>query len=356
MPLPWKVSNERRKRIDAAMKPLRGIQKMRSTMVVTQEMYSLKMIHQMMKDGQLCNAKQNRDPVWTTKKMQGYITSLFVDITAPKEFLVREADDEEGDNTELQIFDGNNRITSIGKFMENEFPIPVNVENAYYCELAPCDRGRFDKTLAQFLKLTNCPVVHACEMAEKRNEGTPMSIGEKTTLMRHHDTPRCAALDLVMNSAAFMDLPEDRASGIKVVAQLIQSIEAKGGIKSPSFKLTDYHMPCTRTFFKSPANLVHVDPVELVSAFMKVGELCPDERPPPNLQDTAALKDKKTPTKCMYFYMSVISMVASHLRNGTPVTNANVLQRFRTICDRAREAREEKKAFQVGGKTIDGLY
>jgi hypothetical protein len=353
----WKTTPERSKQISAAMRPFRVIQKNRSNMVITTESYCMKMIHALMQEKQICNARQNRDPIWSVNKCQSYIVSLFVEITAPKDFLVRETEPEGDGVPELHIYDGSNRLHAIYRFMENEFPITFGTMKVYYCELPACDRNRFDKILAQFLKLTNCPVVYACEIAEKRNEGTPMTIGEKTTLLRSIGTPRSSVLEAIMNVSPFMDLSEDRASGLKVVAQLIQSIESKHGVGDPSFKLTDYHMECMRNFYKSDAPLEHMDAEEVVNAFLEVGDMCPDGQIPDVIKcNMSALSDKKGPTRSMFFYLSVVSLVMAHLRSGTLISEESLGERFVSICERSQEAKAEKRTFTLGGNAIEGLY
>ena len=99
--------------------------------------------------------------------------------------------------------------------------------NVFYYELPGNDRHTFDNTLCQFTKLRNCPEYYACEIAEKRNEGTPMTFGETTNLLMSVGTPRSSVLEGVMNVAPYMELEDDRASGLKVVAQLVQSIEMR---------------------------------------------------------------------------------------------------------------------------------
>jgi hypothetical protein len=86
MPPAWKLSPERSKQIGLAMKPFRVIQKKRSSMVITTEVYCLKMVHALMQERHICNATQSRDPIWSVNKCQSYIVSLFVEITAPKDF------------------------------------------------------------------------------------------------------------------------------------------------------------------------------------------------------------------------------------------------------------------------------
>lgn len=327
-------------------------------MVVTSESFSMKMVHSLMKETQLRNAEDNRDVVWSVGKCQSYIMALFIDITAPKDFLVREIETEGDDGwVELHIYDGGNRLNAIYRFMENEFPITFGHVKVFYCELPQCDRNRFDKILAQFLKLTNCPVIYACEIAEKRNEGTPMTIGEKTTLLRRIGTPRSSMLEEIMNISPFMDLSEDRASGLKVVAQLVQSIETKHGVRDPTFKLTDYHMDCMRTFYKNDSPLVHIERDSLINAFLRVGEFCPEGDMPDTIKSSmSALSYKKSQTRSSFFYLTVLALVMSHLRNGTEITMQNMVDRFGTICNRALSAKNEKRTFSLSGNAIDGLY
>ena len=348
------------------------------------ERMSLKMVHEHMSDGSLVNARQNRDAVWTASKMQAFITSLYLTNTAPKEFLVREAtpDDDDAVETncprphaparvgdpagaldlERQIFDGNNRLTAINDFMNNKFPVQIGTEKVFHDKFPSADRKTFDKIMVQFTVLENTSVEQACAIAEKRNEGTPMSIGEKASLYRCYGTPACTVLDSVMNSSPFMNQPLDRAGGVKAVAQLIMSIEVKGGVDADGFMLTDYHgVQSLSPFFKSEDELRHVSSESLIPAFLQVGELCEGEDqcqlPASILRlQEELLRGSQVPTKAMYFYWAVIALVMSHLRSQAVISTQRLVRIYRTICERGSEAKANKQRFQVSCRTIDGLY
>tara|TARA_B100001094_G_C18180322_1_gene800530 strand:+ start:1161 stop:2234 length:1074 start_codon:yes stop_codon:yes gene_type:complete len=352
-----KPSPERAKQISLAMKPFRTIRKKRHSLVLQQESISLKMAHSMMESKTLCNSKQNRNPVWSVSKSQSFIFALFVSRTAPTDFLVRETEAEEEEEPELHIFDGCNRLTAIYKFFECEFPIMFGSTNVYYHELPTTDRCTFDRTLCQFTKLRNCPEYYACEIAEKRNEGTPMTIGEKTNLLISVGTPRSGVLERIMNVAPYMELADDRASGLKVVAQLVQSIEMKRGVESHAFKLTDYHFDFMRTFYKSDEELCYINAKMLIKAFETVGDICEDGKMPETLRDQmAVLKNKKAPAKVGYFYLAVISAVVDNVRNNTQITEKMLLSKFKLLCDRSLEAKSLGRTFCLGGSAIDDMY
>ena len=352
-----KPSPERAKQISLAMKPFRLLRKRRAALVLQQESLSLKMAHSMMEMKTLCNSKQNRNPVWSVSKSQSFIFALFVSRTAPTDFLVRETDGDEDCEPELHIFDGCNRLTAIYKFFEGEFPIVFGSANVYYHELPTNDRCTFDRTLCQFTKLRNCPESYACEIAEKRNEGTPMTIGEKTNLLMSVGTPRSGVLESIMNVAPYMELSDDRASGLKVVAQLVQSIEMKRGVQGNAFKLTDYHFDFMRTFYKSDEELCYIDSNVLIKAFETVGDICEDGQMPETLRgQMTVLKNKKAPAKVGYFYLAVIAAVIDYARNKTQITQNMLLSKLKLLCERSLEAKALGRTFCLGGGAIDDMY
>ena len=124
---------ERREQIFAAMQPLRVIFKKKSKTVIEHNVYPIKNLYMMMSDDELCNSSLNRNPVWGPTKSQSYIMSLLVEVTAPRDFLVRQTEPESADELgQLHIFDGNNRLQAIRGFMDNSFPIKVGVLKIFY--------------------------------------------------------------------------------------------------------------------------------------------------------------------------------------------------------------------------------
>ena len=337
------------------MKPFRSLRKKRLALTLTSESFCLKMAYVMMKEGKLKNSKDNRKPVWSVQKSQSYMFSLFVSRTAPTEFLVRETEDDDGELV-LEIYDGMNRLNSIFEFFEGKFPIIFGNTKVFYHELPSPDRGMLDATLCQFMKLRNCPVFYACEIAEKRNEGTPMTIGEKTNLLISVGTPRSQVLEQVMESAPYMALDDDRASGLKVVAQLIQSIEMKRGVDHDGFKLTDYHFDVMRSFYKSEDSVSYIDTENLVNAFEQVGQICDDAIPECIKEQMVLLNGKKAPSRVLYFYLAVVAVVMGHLRHNNAITERVLEMKFKTICDRSANAKNSGRTFTLGGCAIDGMY
>ena len=356
-----KPSDERSKQISESMRPYRKMRKLRGEMMLSPENISLKMVYSMIKEGSLKNSKQNRDPLWSVPKSQSYIFALYIECTAPKDFLLRETECEDEDtHSELHIYDGSNRLKAIENFFENRFTISFGTCKVYYKELSDYDKSALHNVVVQFVKLRNCPESFACEIAEKRNEGTPMTIGEKTGLLISVDTPRSKTLDELMAAAPFMNMPDDRASGLKIVAQLLQSIEMKRGVHESNFKLTDYHFDAMRNFYKASDVVAYSDIMEkIIKAFVKVGEFCEDDggSVPKTINDSMTLLNgKKKQTRIVFFYLSVAALVMDHLRNGAHINEKALMKKFEVLLNRSVAAKESGTPFSLTGVAIENMY
>jgi len=224
---------------------MRSIRKRNSKIQKSAVVKQVKQIVAEMANGELKNADENREPVWSNQKSALFIRGCF-DRLAPTDFVVRQVEEEDDNPSVDDIYDGGNRCNAIVKFVNDEFPIQIEDKTYYhYSHLPPQERKMFDNMECHVTILSGCTATFACEFAAKRNEGTTMSIGEKVNLIRGSDTPRAHLLNELYNEFQIFKMADDRGSGLKLLAQLIMSIERR----TVNFTISDYHMNVLRAFF-----------------------------------------------------------------------------------------------------------
>lgn len=292
------------KTIAQTFAPLRSIRKANSKIKKT--MY-VKYVIDIIKDFEEKKTKigkGNRHPVWSEKKQAAYIVSLLLK-TAPTDLLVRseEAQYREEDNEliaeETQgIYDGTNRITALVNFKNNKFPIRIDDKTTFTFEGLPTQEQRaFLKTEMQVLVLNDCSVGYAAETASKRNEGTPMTSGEKINLTTTADTPRALALSDLTDKYKILNVDNDRAHGIKYIAQLLCALERR----PHEYTTSDYRSDELRKFFAEstePFKNVRIDDIDKALAVCQNWVTIDEETGRPLLpDDVKSIMERSTKAK-----------------------------------------------------------
>lgn len=275
--------------------------------------------------GRLRIASDNRKPVWKHQKKRGYLRSL-LSRDAPVDFLVRECtipSPEDPDETIVvwDLYDGGNRSTAIMEFVENKLRAPIPVSGIDTVEfdfehLPTSEQKLFGEQLFDVTVLANASRNFACEMAAKRNEGTPMSTGEKLMLMRHRETQRAQTLNRILDTNPFLNMVSDRATGTAQVAALLFNLE-----KHPTrCKWTDIHFEKgVRNLFEDPKPFVHVNEEAVLDAYRLVGELCPDGI---YAEETERIlrESRKVTSKATNFNAACKALVMAHLHHAVEIT------------------------------------
>jgi len=79
-----------------------------------------------------CNLQ--RPYVWTLIQQQELIWSIFMDRPVPPFVFIQHSDDHMN-HTTMMVIDGKQRLTTIFRYMDNEFPIIVDGEEVFYRDM-----------------------------------------------------------------------------------------------------------------------------------------------------------------------------------------------------------------------------
>lgn len=174
------------------------------------------------------NGEEDENNIWSADKKQDFIVRV-ISGTAPLTFLFRESDedDETGDETQMQTYDGANRILAIAEFLSDKLRIRYNGATFLYSQLPDSIQKAFRNQKCISLMMSDCPEDFATQYAADLNHGTPMSMGEHLNLVRTQTLPRCRHFDRYAKQYAWSTRGclGHRSSGIKLIALVIMHIE-----------------------------------------------------------------------------------------------------------------------------------
>ena len=274
-------------------------------------------VHNMWKDGDLRNAPENRRTVWTKARKEQYIKSV-LECSAPLDFLVLQQtrDDE---SKYWDIHDGANRLTAMMEFMMGEVSVPIHPAVEYDFEhLHARAKKNFLTTDLNFVTLVNCSKAMACEIADHRNNGTPMSTGERLGHMRFLDTARSNLLFEIEDASTFVSIHNDRSAGRRMIGNLIKTLDNQNTSVRWKSCTTGELLP----YFQSDDELAMTEERArlLVAAFECISDLCPEGNMPSQVIGTMVTGKIKTNNLAPYFYASCAAVAVAHVLYGTPIS------------------------------------
>jgi hypothetical protein len=132
---------------------------------------------------------QREPKIWTLEQKQNLIDSLYNDFDIPKIYL-RE---KEGEPNIWWLIDGQQRLTTIKEFLNNEFAlasdlgdnstIPQNIQGKKFRQINPDDKARIINRILNCVLVT-CDDDEEEDMFTRLNNGTPLSAPEKRNAIR----------------------------------------------------------------------------------------------------------------------------------------------------------------------------
>ncbi len=318
----------------ACFDKLRAIRKRNAGVKITATTFRLIDMIKKIEAGELENAEANRRPVWTDNKGSLYIRSL-LESTAPTDFLARNTTKEDDDGYPMEVdevYDGGNRMNAVLKFYQGKICITDDDRRQVnYASLPRQEKNALDRVQVQFNILHGCTDTHACDMASKRNEGTPMAMGEKLNLLMFKGTPRAQVLYDIMKTHAFLDQGNDRAVGLKVMAQVIASFESER-----KDCVVDYHMPeLTRFYEAENLRFTHFQECTLNDGLTAISLLCGENgKPPAEIVELMTLEKSNasvTAKKTLAFYCTCAVSLWMYTKHNKAISLASFLHIFKMM-------------------------
>lgn len=192
--------------------------------------------------GEIVNADANRDAVWTESKQSEYVSSVLYGTSCNSFWFNRIQTSP--DDTRMDVYDGNNRLTALVSFMEGRLHLHVpkgrtimNVSYSKECNVKGCkgcitmlerDRQRFGMRNLDAFVWDGLSSEEACERAKKINEGTPMVPGERLKMiLGKRNTPRTQLLLTIYHSCEFKKVYEKdvRSQGLLFLGRVVYSLD-----------------------------------------------------------------------------------------------------------------------------------
>jgi hypothetical protein len=195
------------------------------------------------KEGELMNAASNRDAVWPESKQSDFVSSVLTG-TSCNAFWINQVRTTP-DDQRLDVYDGNNRLTSLENFMTGKLHLifnkgraKINVRYTEKCHVKGCkgctrmtdnERRKFGMRSMDAFIFDNLSSEEACERAKKINEGTPMQPGERLKMiLGKRNAPRTALLDDLYKSLEFILVfgeKDHRCQGLLFLGRLLVSLD-----------------------------------------------------------------------------------------------------------------------------------
>ena len=130
-----------------------------------------------------------RGAVWTKKQKQLLIDSILTDLDIPKIYLHELDDDDEFDEAAV---DGQQRLTAITEFFNNEFPLSnqvndignISVKGKRFVELTENLKDKFESYELTVITLADASLEDVEEMFLRLQNGTSLNPAEKRNAMR----------------------------------------------------------------------------------------------------------------------------------------------------------------------------
>lgn len=129
----------------------------------------------------ILNPDYQRGDVWKDEKRGELILSILQNICIPSIIVSKNADDD------YQVIDGKQRLTSLFKFIDNEFPIIWNDNKIYYSDtidedvfvLSKKQKKKLNQKTLTFCVYDNLDIKNQKSIFEKINYGEDLTLGEK---------------------------------------------------------------------------------------------------------------------------------------------------------------------------------
>ncbi len=142
------------------------------------------------------NPEYQRGDVWKDYKRSELILSILQNICIPSIIVSKNADDD------YHVIDGKQRLTTLFKFIDNEFPIIWNDNKIYYSEspdedglvLSEKQRKKLNQKSLVFCVYGNLDIEKQKSIFEKINYGEDLTLGEKLKGSNNKNVPILAKL------------------------------------------------------------------------------------------------------------------------------------------------------------------
>lgn len=182
-----------------------------------------------------------RGEVWNNHAKSELILSILTNVCIPSIIVSK-------NNNIYDVIDGKQRLTTIFKFVDNEFPIIWNGKLIYYngstndCFLNKEQQKTFTQKALVFCVYENLDIDNQRSIFEKINYGVDLTLGEKLKGSNNKNVPILKKLKdeylhkLEVLSNTFKDKRESQYLVISAVCAILTGNEEFASIGNPSFK------------------------------------------------------------------------------------------------------------------------
>ncbi len=189
------------------------------------------------------NPDYQRGDVWKDEKRSELILSILQNICIPSIIVSKNADDD------YQVIDGKQRLTTLFKFIDNEFPIIWNDTRIYYSEtededgfvLSKKQKKKLNQKSLVFCVYDNLDIKKQKSIFEKINYGEDLTLGEKLKGCNNKNVPIIVKLrdnyigkieDL---SNCFKNTRDSQYLLISAICAILTDNEEYGSVGKPAF-------------------------------------------------------------------------------------------------------------------------